>query len=129
MYQLYHFSKKLDWADLARYLWAASIFGATMVIQWRWLGVVCAGPLEPGFEGLYYLVLVSATETKIRFQYRYRSLNFFYLNRNFLHFLFLMLFVPFFDYFQGHTEFSCKTFFKYLSNYHCLVNYLLNMFL
>ena len=43
MYQLYHFSKKLDWADLARYLWAASIFGATMVIQWRWLGVVWQG--------------------------------------------------------------------------------------
>ena len=37
MYQLYHFSKKLDWADLARYLWAASIFGSSMVIQWRGL--------------------------------------------------------------------------------------------
>ena len=35
------------------------------------------------------LVSVLATETKIRFQYLYRSLNFFYLNQNFLHFLFL----------------------------------------
>ena len=34
------------------------------------------------------LVLVSATETKIKFRYWYRSLNFFCLNRNFLHCLF-----------------------------------------
>ena len=41
------------------------------------------------------LVSVSATETKIRFWYRYRSLNFFYLNRNFLHILFLKFFSRF----------------------------------
>ena len=37
------------------------------------------------FELVYdqNLVSVSATETKIRFRYQYRSLNFFYLNRNF----------------------------------------------
>ena len=85
-------------------------------------------------QGIFLVVydrnLVSelATETEIRFRYWYRSLNFFYINRNFLHFLFLMLFVPFFDYFQAHTEFSCKTFFnylsKYLSSYHCLNIYL-----
>ena len=34
------------------------------------------------------LVSVSATETKIKFWYRYRSLNFFCLNRNFLHCIF-----------------------------------------
>ena len=39
-------------------------------------------------------VLVSGTETetKIKFRYLYPSLNFFYLNRNFLHFLFLKFF-------------------------------------
>ena len=34
------------------------------------------------------LVSISATETKIMFRYRYRSLNFFCLNRNFHHCLF-----------------------------------------
>ena len=67
------------------------------------------------------LVSVLATETKIRCRYRYRSLNFFYLNQNFLYFLFLMLFAPCFEYFRGHTELSCKTFFNYLSNFHWLV--------
>ena len=35
--------------------------------------------------------------------------------------IFLMLFVPCFEYFPCHTELSCKTFFNYLSNFHWLV--------
>ena len=38
------------------------------------------------------LVSVSATKTKIKFRYRYWSLNFFCLNQNFLHLLFLKFF-------------------------------------
>ena len=41
------------------------------------------------------LVLVSAIETTIKFWYRYWCLNFCYLNRNFLHILFLKFFSRF----------------------------------
>ena len=68
------------------------------------------------FELVYdqNLVSVSATETKIRFRYQYRSLNFFYLNRNFFHFLFPKLF----------SCFLCL----FLNIFHVIQSYHVNVF-
>ena len=60
------------------------------------------------------LVSVSATETKINF--RYRSLNFCYLNRNYLHILFFSFFhalVPYFEHLLGYTQVSWSLYVNY----------------
>ena len=77
-------------------------------------------------------------ETKIRFRYRYLSLNFFYLNQNFLRFLFLKFFSCFLCLFfwiipmsYRVTMLSCKCFSTicliFIGSF-VLVNYLPKMF-